>query len=46
MVWASRQQMDLSNSGSSSSGEAAIMRALELDSTQSDIHHTLASIKV
>jgi tetratricopeptide (TPR) repeat protein len=26
--------------------EAAIIKALELDSTQSDIHHTLASIKV
>ena len=47
MVWASRQQMGFVKFQEAAPlAEAAIMKALELDSTQSDIHHTLACIKV
>jgi tetratricopeptide (TPR) repeat protein len=47
IVWASRQQMGLVKvSEAAPKSEAAIMKAIELDSTQSDIHSALAAIKV
>lgn len=46
-VWASRQQMGLIKpEDAAPKAEAAIMKALELDSTQSEVHNTLAAIKV
>ena len=46
-VWGSRQQMGLLKSAEAApKAEAAIMKALELDSTQSEVHNTLAAIKV
>ena len=46
-VWGSRQQMGLIKSADAApKAEAAIMKALELDSTQSEVHNTMAAIKV
>jgi adenylate cyclase len=47
MVWACRQQMGIVKvSEAAPKTEAAITRALELDSTQSDVHSALAAMKV
>jgi TolB-like protein len=46
-VWACRQQMGIVKvSEATPKTEAAIMKALELDNTQSEIHSTLAAIRV